>query len=125
MTMPLPDIPLPMKPTVLKVGDPPTDRRYAPSPHIYIFTVPQSPWYCFWEPVQLSFTIQGDGPTNLGIYGVDPPVISGKYGLARFPKVGDADSYIGTRSIKAGTCYAVVRFDGPIVPHYTISIAKV
>jgi hypothetical protein len=122
--MPLPDIQIPPDPIVLYVGAAPIRSPSQAGPHVYIFQAPSSKWWWIGGLVRLRFNVQGDEPTNLGIYGVDPPVISGQYGLARFPVSGSANSYSGTRSPKGGTCYAVIRFDGPIIPNYMISIAK-
>lgn len=121
--MPLPDIPIPANPVPLLVDAAPTQGLAGPSPHIYAFDAPASVWSWFGGLVRLRFTVSGDGPSNLGIYGTDPPVISGQYGLLRLPAVGDAPSYQGTRSPKPGRCYAVVRFSQPKL-NYTIQIEK-
>lgn len=121
--MPLPDLPIPANPVALLVGEAPRPGLTGPSPHIYAFDAPASVWSWFGGLVRLRFILTGDGPSNMGVYGTNIPVISGQYGLLRLPPTGDATSYQGTRSPKPGRCYCVVRFDQPEL-RYTIQIEK-
>ena len=119
----LPDISIPVNPVVLAVGSA-VQGQSGPSPHVYAFTCPSSMWSWIGGLIRLQFNVVGDQPSDLGVYGADIPVISGKYGKLRCPPTGDAASYSGKICPGAGACWAVVRFSGA-VPKYTIQITKV
>jgi hypothetical protein len=86
----------------------------APADGTYLvvaFDVPPWTWSFFnWSPPRRSISVTSSFPSNSGVYGPNPPVISGLYGKVSGPAIGQyATTYTMTRVLYPGRYYLVVR----------------
>lgn len=97
------------------------------TPLVVAFDVPPWHWTLFsWSPPRRTVSVSSPVPTNSGIYGPNPPVISGLYGKISGPSINQYQAaYSMKRVLDTGRYYLVVRpqTNPPVGSSVSIAIA--
>lgn len=94
------------------------------TPLIVAVQVPPWQWSPFsWSPPRRTLTVSSDFDTNTGVYGPNPSVISGHFGVVVGPGPGAyGDKYVIKRVLQPGLHYIVVRTKAPVTSSVRLSI---
>jgi hypothetical protein len=119
-------LPIPDAADRITIGGGPTSPSEAQptpeGPHYFRLEVPKARLKLTTK--QLKFTVKSDTPISVGVYGPNPPELSGKPGIGRIAMPGPGSqgtNFSNVGKLTGGTYYLVVRFAGEVAD-YTIDV---